>query len=59
MKVVRLSAYAPAAFITQEVFLVLISVQGRVNPRAIVWPEGLWQWSPTECDECRRVWSDV
>jgi len=44
MNVARLSAYALAAFTTQEISLVLISVRGWVNPRATVRPAGLSQW---------------
>jgi len=43
MKVVSLSAFEPAAFILQGIFLVLTSVTGWVDPRAIVRPEGLYQ----------------
>jgi hypothetical protein len=51
MKVVRLAALCTAIPPPQEIFLVLICVGGWFDPRAIMRPEGLSQWSMKNLDD--------
>ena len=44
MKVVSFQTYKTVAFTQQEIYLLLKSFTGWVDPRSVVWTEGLCQW---------------